>query len=90
MACMACVFRPEAHTRHLSSQLPVLVASCVLVGIMASFAVYYDDDGDLTILDQTPGGDRQAKSFGVWIGSGLFVLGCGGLCFQDSWGHYPP
>jgi hypothetical protein len=90
MACMACVCRPEAHTRHLSSQLPVLVASCVLVGIMASFAVYYDDDGDLTILDQTPGGDRQAKSFGVWIGSGLFVLGCGGLCFQDSWGHYPP
>ena len=31
-----------------SEQLPMLLASCVLAGLIASQAVYYDDDGDPT------------------------------------------
>lgn len=31
-----------------SGQLPMLLASCVLAGLIASQAVYYDDDGDPT------------------------------------------
>jgi len=69
-------------------QLPLLAASCVAAGFIASQAVYYDDDGDPTGLDQIPGGDRQAKLFGLWVGCGLFVLGCGGLWFQSL--HTPP
>jgi hypothetical protein len=34
-------------------------------------------------LDQIPGGDRQAKLFGLWVGCGLFGLGLGGLYFQS-------
>ena len=44
-----------------AAQLPALVASCVFAGLVASQAVYYDDDGDPTGLDQIPGGPRQAK-----------------------------
>ena len=67
----------------IQEQLPMLLASCLVAGLIASQAVYYDDDGDPTGLDQIPGGDRQAKLFGAWVGSGLFVLGLGGLWFQS-------
>ena len=67
----------------IPEQLPMLLASCLVAGLIASQAVYYDDDGDPTGLDQIPGGDRQAKLFGAWVGGGLFVLGLGGLWFQS-------
>jgi hypothetical protein len=34
--------------KSFAEELPMLVASCVLAGVLASQAVYYDDDGDPT------------------------------------------
>lgn len=61
-----------ATTDHASAseQLPMLLASCVLAGLIASQAVYYDDDGDPTGVRMQHSRQLPSPSDKRWLTAG--------------------